>query len=231
VVEKKYKPEEYIGKKFNRLLILSNDSSRKYNFVFCKCDCGVEKSIPLEFIIKGMVKSCGCWKKEEWIERNTKYRNGELDDGRFCGILGGIKNRCKSKRYVGYHGRGISVCDRWTDKENGLRNFIEDMKESYDKHCEEFGTSNTLIERIDNDGNYEPSNCKWSTFKEQLRNTRRNRKFIATRSDGVEFIQNVINDFAKEHNLSGDMISHILRGKSKSGLHKGWKFRYYEEIT
>ena len=92
---------------------------------------------------------------------------------RFYRIWSKMKERCSdSKRhnYSSYGGRGITICDKW------LRfvNFRDDMYENYLLHIEEFGESQTSIDRIDNDGNYELSNCKWSTNKEQGRNTTRN---------------------------------------------------------
>ena len=82
------------------------------------------------------------------------------------------KARCNNKNSKGYKdwgGRGIKVCDRW----KYFLFFKEDMYESYLKHVEKYGERNTTLDRTDNNGNYEPSNCRWITNKEQAHNKRK----------------------------------------------------------
>lgn len=131
----------------------------------CKCDCGNERVVSGKYLRKGLSKSCGCFGAEQRKLASTKHghspRKGHSKEyTSWCNM----KNRCydvNNKQYCDYGGRGISVCDRWL---NSFENFLSDM-----------GLSNGLtLDRIDVNGNYEPTNCKWSTSTEQARNKRNN---------------------------------------------------------
>lgn len=89
---------------------------------------------------------------------------------RYRGMFSRTTNKDNPK-YKNYGARGIKVCDRWLKFEN----FKLDMYETYLSHIKKFGEKDTSIDRINNDGNYEPTNCRWATFKEQSNNTRANR--------------------------------------------------------
>ena len=161
---------DLVGKRFGRLLVMEFYGNKGYNhFWLCLCDCGNLKSIREDHLIDNSSKSCGCFQKEQ---TQKAHKTHGFKGTRFYNIWRGMKLRClvlKNHNYKHYGGRGIKICDRWIKFEN----FRDDMYKSYLKHVEEFGESNTSIDRfIDVNGNYELANCKWSTCKEQSRNSR-----------------------------------------------------------
>lgn len=129
-----------------------------------KCQCGNEKEILSTNVKKGKSKSCGCRKGELLI--SSKGTHG-LSKTPIYRTYRNMISRCSLECADSYHiygARGISVCDRWKES---FQNFYDDMGSGFQP-----GLS---IDRIDVNGNYEKSNCKWSTTKEQARNTRKNK--------------------------------------------------------
>lgn len=132
-------------------------------FAFCRCDCGNTKYIRLRHLRSGAVLSCGCHRENLRKTHGGSYTNEYK-------IWQGMLIRCRNPRFVQYQdygGRGIRVCERWLSFEN----FLADLGKRPSKQHS--------IERIDNDGNYEPANCKWATKLEQSANSRRNRFITA----------------------------------------------------
>lgn len=159
------------GLRFGRLVVIKEMPGRVNNWQInwlCKCDCGKEKVITGNRLKNGHTKSCGCFAAE-----STKIRNATHGQNRRSGATSeyntwnGIKYRCYNPEYKEYHlygGRGIKMCDQWL---NSFENFFTDMgAKPSPKHS---------IDRYpDVNGNYEPSNCRWATSKEQARFKRNN---------------------------------------------------------
>ena len=153
------------GLRFSRLLVESPAPSRNgRTYWFVVCDCGSRKTVNASHLRSHKTLSCGCRRREIAKEVNTTH--ARTYHPAYNSWLG-MKSRCtllSNKNYSRYGGRGISVCARWLES---FENFWEDMGPTWQ--------SGLSIDRIDNAGNYEPGNCKWSTCVEQNRNRSSNR--------------------------------------------------------
>src|SRR3990167_5509371 len=161
------------GKEFIRLVVLHEveprlvGGSKKRQFM-CRCKCGVEKAFLANNLVSGTSGSCGCLLRESLLAANTTH--GHSAGGQWSPEYRAwhhIHQRChnpKDKRYHEWGGRGVTVCRRWKT----FANFLADMgPKPSPKHS---------IERDNNDGNYEPGNCRWATNQEQCNNKSNNRR-------------------------------------------------------
>ena len=153
--------KDLIGKKFRHWTVL--DMPKKQNkyghmLLLSRCECGHEKYILLSHLLRGNSQKC----------LNCAYKNSDniiekkIEKQKVHKLIRLWRNmiwRCEKPYYKNYHGRGIKVCDRWL---NSFENFLSDMGDRpYDDY---------QLDRIDNDGNYEPENCRWTTRSENCKN-------------------------------------------------------------
>lgn len=141
----------------------------------CVCSCGNEKNIWVQNLKRGFIRSCGCLRHEFSVANGERWHQAKTKPSRnehpLYGIWDAMQQRCRNTRcdaWKYYGGRGIRVCERWTKGEDGMHPF--------DCFVADLGPRPTPRHSIDrwpdNDGDYEPSNIRWATQKEQMSNSR-----------------------------------------------------------
>lgn len=165
--------KDITGQRFGRLVAIrwtGKWNARRNRLWLCKCDCGNDHIMTPALLLSGKVKSCGC---NRWTGREN-YRHGYA--GRKQSPIyytwNNMLARCNNVNhtdYKNYGGRGIKVCERWHD----FANFLADVGDR--------PRPDLMIDRIDNDGDYEPGNVRWATRSEQMKNRRTHKHSAETR--------------------------------------------------
>lgn len=184
--------ENLVGKRYGRLVVVekTDGKSKSRSYWKCKCDCGNDVTVRADGLKSGHAQSCGCLAKERAAERiakiNTTHGGRKT---RLYNIWAHVKERClnpNSISYQNYGGRGICVCEEWRESFGAFYKWA--MENGY--------RDDLTIDRIDNDGNYCPENCRWATKEEQVLN-RRNNVYLEFNGE-----RKTVSEWAAEMNVS-----------------------------
>ena len=191
-----YNFKNLTGQKFGRLTVVSLDKNIKGKIYWlCKCDCGKIVSVLRSSLTSGNTKSCGCYKRN--LDKK-RFRKHGMTNTRIYRIWSGMKKRCnnpKDSNYNFYGGRNIKVCEDW--EKNFINFYNWAMANGYKEDL--------TIDRINNNGNYEPSNCRWITQAEQTRNERSN---VRITIDGKT---KLLSEWARESGIDRRTIAKRIR--------------------
>lgn len=205
-----------IGSQFGRLTVLSEHpirgGGRKIRYV-CRCECGSEINVLGESLRLNRTVSCGCYARDRATEKNLRHghsvRGAVTAEKR---VYAAMKARCSNPNNIAYRhygGRGIAVCERWS---NSFEAFLSDMGER--------PSSQHSIDRIDNDRGYGPDNCRWATRSEQMANTRGARPVL--RSDGRSY--RTLKEAADDVGVTQANIGAVCRGRQATSGGYSWQY-------
>lgn len=226
----KVKCDNLAGKRFGRLLVIERAQKREGRreaYWHCICDCGKHTTVCSLSLKNGATKSCGCIHREGLIARNTKH--GDTISGkksfRLYHVWANMKNRCHNPNnvsYKNYGGRGIVVCDEWRNNYVAFRKWA--MLNGYDPIA---NFAESTIDRIDNNGSYTPSNCRFVSFAIQATNKRhpKSRRVSQYNQDGF-LIRSWGGSFEIKNELGYDRscISRACTGQMKLAYGYVWQY-------
>jgi hypothetical protein len=156
------------GQRFGRWSVIeraANDTGWRPTWL-CRCDCGTERVVDSHNLKKGGSQSCGCIATEKTSKRSRTHGMSHTTVHiRWMSMIQRCTNPLEAA-YPNYGGRGITVCDEWSNEFQAFYDHVSTLPH--------FGEKGRSLDRIDNDGNYEPGNVRWATRPEQQRNTSRN---------------------------------------------------------
>lgn len=164
--------KDLTGCKFTKLTVIKlarkEKKGNRYRYYWqCRCECGNLKEVRTDCLTQGMVQSCGCLKKEQDKINLVKNHKHKLSHTKLWDTYYSMKSRCynqNDKRYNDYGGRGIKICNEWLQS---FDNFVQwAVLNGFKKELQ--------IDRIDNNLDYSPKNCRWVSAKENCRNRRSN---------------------------------------------------------
>ena len=189
------KTKDITNEVFGKLTVIKRDYSKSRISYSCLCECGNTKVIMKQSLLSGATKSCGCVIK--------RYNHPEAYDKKTYRLWHTMTRRCynpKTNGHKHYSDKGIIVCNRWLGVD-GFVNFMIDMGERI--------SLGHTVDRIDNDGIYEPSNCRWATYTEQA-NNKSNNLPITIKGRTLNLCQ-----WAREYNINSQTISERIK--------RGWE--------
>lgn len=193
------------GEQFGYLTVIARaeNAGNGHSRWLCRCKCGKETTVVSSHLKSGKIKSCGCW----WQERKHEYRKTHSHSNeRIYHIWKAMKQRCyseNSSRYADYGGRGIRICAEWKDNFESFYSWA--INNGYN--------DNMTIDRIDNNGNYSPSNCRWISKAEQNLN-KRNSHLITYKGE-----TKTMTEWARKMHLPPSVVQYRLN-KAKWSVEK-----------
>lgn len=218
----KYNEVDFTGKRHGLLTVISKATHGRTVYV-CKCDCGTIKEMTPYYFLHDM--SCGCLERENRNNLGAHNLTHGMTETRLYRTWCKMKERCNNpntEHYCRYGGRGIKVCEEWNTSFESFREWA--YSAGYD---ENLNGREQSIDRIDVNGNYEPSNCRWISHKEQCRN-RTNNSYILLEGKAI-----TISEFCETNGISyGAFVRRRLKkGLSAEQIVSDWRKKHDRSVA